>query len=125
MLRKLIPLALAALAAAGCVSYHTPPADRRITLSPDLGDAVLVTDVRLVRDTSTHYTVQANVANCTDGIVAMEYNVTWLDESGAEIPSVVSTWQPMSAAPRTVVGLTATAPSPEAVDFRLYVQPAR
>ena len=70
-------------------------------------------------------TLQANVANNTDGVVRMEYKVVWLDSNGAEIPSVVSTWQPMSAAARNVVGLTATAPAPEAVDFRLYVQGAQ
>lgn len=123
--KKLLLPALAAIAAAGCVAYHTPPADRRVTLSPDLGDAVWVTDVRLTSEPSTHYTLQANVANNTDFVVPVEYRVVWLDESGVEIPSVVSKWQPMSAAPREVVGLSATAPSPEAVDFRLYVQPAR
>jgi len=124
MLKKLLPLA-AALAFAGCVSYHTPPADRRVTVSPDLGDAVWVTDIRLTSEPSSHYTLQANVANNTDGIVPVEYRVVWLDEAGAELQSVVSTWQFMSAAPREVFGLTATAPSPEAVDFRLYIQPSR
>ena len=72
-----------------------------------------------------HYMLQTNGANNTDGVVRMEYKVVWLDSNGAEIPSVVSTWQPMSAAARNVVGLTATAPAPEAVDFRLYIQGAQ
>ena len=45
--------------------------------------------------------------------------------TGSAIPSVVSTWQPISAAPREVVPLQATAPSPDAVDFRFYVQAER
>lgn len=123
-------LALAVLAAAvavlsGCVSYHTPPMDRRVTVSPDLGSDVWVTDVRLAKGVSSHFTLQANVANNTDGVVRMEYRVDWLDATGSAIPSVLSTWQPMSAAAREVVPLQATAPSPEAVDFRFYLQPER
>ena len=110
---------------AGCISYHTPPLDRRVTVSPDLGTAVWVTDVRLTKGPSSHFTLQANVANNTDGVMRMEYRVDWLDATGSAIPSVVSTWQPMSAAAREVVPLQATAPLPAAVDFRLYVQPER
>lgn len=109
----------------GCISYHTPPMDRRVTVSPDLGTAVWVTDVRLAKGVSSHFTLQANVVNNTGGVVRMEYRVDWLDATGTAIPSVVSTWQPMSAAPRAVVPLLATAPSSAAVDFRLYVQPER
>ena len=110
---------------AGCISYHTPPLDRRVTVSPDLGTAVWVTDVRLTKGPSSHFTLQANVVNNTDGVMRMEYRVDWLDATGSAIPSVVSTWQPMSAAAREVVPLQATAPSPAAVDFRFYVQPER
>ena len=110
---------------AGCISYHTPPMDRRVTVSPYLGTAVWVTDVRLAKGPSSHFTLQANVVNNTDGVVRMEYRVDWLDATGTAIPSVVSTWQPMSAAAREVVPLQATAPAPQAVDFRLYVQPER
>ena len=110
---------------AGCISYHTPPMDRRVTVSPDLGTAVWVTDVRLAKGPSSHFTLQANVVNNTDGVMRMEYRVDWLDATGSAIPSVVSTWQPMSAAAREVVPLQATAPSPQAVDFRFYVQPER
>ena len=125
MKKRMLYLLSALVVCAGCVSYHTPPEDRRVTVSPDLGTCVWVTDVRLTKAQSQHYTLQANVANNTDGVVRMEYKVVWLDPNGAEIPSVVSTWQPMSAAARNVVGLTATAPAPEAVDFRLYVQGAQ
>lgn len=111
--------------AAGCISYHTPPIDRRVTVAPELGTSVWVSDVRLSKGASNHYTMQANVVNNTDGTVRMEYRVDWLDAAGSAIPSVTSTWLPMSAAEREVVPLTATAPSAEAVDFRFYVQPER
>ena len=123
--RKCFLMAALAGLVAGCISYHTPPMDRRVTVSPDLGMAVWVTDVRLAKGPSSHFTLQANVVNNTDGVMRMEYRVDWLDATGSAIPSIVSTWQPMSAAAREVVPLQATAPSPAAVDFRFYVQPER
>ena len=111
--KSFLAAALAGLVA-GCISYHTPPMDRRVTVAPDLGAAVWVTDVRLAKGPSSHFTLQANVVNNTSGVVRMEYRVDWLDATGSAIPSVVSTWQPMSAAAREVVPLQATAPSPEA-----------
>ena len=122
--RCFIAAVLAGLAT-GCISYHTPPMDRRVTVSPNLGTAVWVTDVRLAKGPSSHFTMQANVVNNTGGVVRMEYRVDWLDATGSAIPSVVSTWQPMSAAAREVVPLQATAPSASAVDFRIYVQAER
>jgi uncharacterized protein YcfL len=114
-----------AAAAVGCVSYHTPPQDRRVTVSPELGTRVWVTDVRLAKANSQQYTLQANVVNNTSGVVRMEYRVVWLDANGMELPSVLSTWHPISAVEREIVGLAATAPTPEAVDFRFYLQAAR
>ena len=122
--KSFLAAALAGLVA-GCISYHTPPMDRRVTVSPYLGTAVWVTDVRLAKGPSSHFTLQANVVNNTSGVMRMEYRVDWLDATGTAIPSVVSTWLPMSAAAREVVSLQATAPSPEAVDFRFYLQPER
>ena len=125
MLNKcFVVLALAALVT-GCVSYPTPPMDRRVTVAPDLGSSVWVTDVRLTKGPSSHSTLQANVVNNTEDVVRMEYRVDWLDAAGSAIPSVLSTWLPMSAAAREVVPLQATAPSPDAVDFRFYVQAER
>jgi len=122
--KSFLAAALAGLVT-GCISYHTPPMDRRVTVAPDLGTAVWVTDVRLAKGPSSHFTMQANVVNNTEYVVRMEYRVDWLDATGSAIPSVVSTWQPMSAAAREVVPLQATAPSPEAVDFRFYLQAER
>lgn len=125
MKRRCFILAALAGLTVGCVSYHTPPMDRRVTVAPDLGNAVWVTDVRMAKGASSHYTLQANVVNNTGGVIRMEYRVDWLDSTGSALPSVVSTWMPMSAAAREVVPLQATAPSPDAVDFRFYLQAER
>lgn len=123
--RKMWILGLLAGVCCGCVSYHTSPMDRRVTVAPELGSAVWVTDVRLTRTGSQHATFQANVVNNTSDVVRMEYKVAWLDGAGMRIDSVTSTWLPISAAPRDVVALQATAPTPDAVDFLFYVQAAR
>ena len=113
-------------AAAGCRTYHTPPMDRRITVSPDLGYRIWVTDVRLAKDLDAqHFTLQANVVNNTQGVQRLEYRVAWLDANGVEIDSIMSSWIKRSVAPREVVGLKAVAPSPDACDFRFYVQRER
>ena len=58
--RKCFLAAALAGLVAGCISYHTPPMDRRVTVAPNLGTAVWVTDVRLAKGPSSHFTMQAN-----------------------------------------------------------------
>ena len=96
---------IGALLFVGCKATNVPPPDRRVTIAPDLGTSIYVTDVRLAKEPSSHFTLQANVVNNTEGVIRMEYRVDWLDATGSAIPSVVSTWQPMSAAAREVVTL--------------------
>ena len=115
----------AAILLSGCVATNVPPPDRRVTVAEDLGTKVYITDIRCAKGASDYATFQANVVNNTERDVRMEYRVDWLDATGSVMPSVVSTWQPMSAVAREVVPLQATAPSPDAVDFRFYVQAGR
>ena len=90
--RKCFLAAALAGLVAGCMSYHTPPIDRRVTVAPDLGYAVWVTDVRLDRGLSNQLTMQANVVNNSTRVMRMEYRVDWLNAAGNAIPSVVSNW---------------------------------
>ena len=132
-MKKLAFAAIAAVAlfASGCIAQapnsnaSAPPTDVRVTVAPELWGRVQVTDVCCTQGESSFLNFQANVVNNTHGVVRMEYRVDWLDATGSAIPSVVSTWQPISAAAREVVPLQATAPSPDAVDFRFYVQAER
>ena len=123
---KMITVVAAAFALGGCVAYHTPPEDRRITIAPDLGDSVWVTDVRMVVGAqSRHYEMQANLVNNTDHVVKLEYNTIWLNAAGMEIPTAMSVWRFTSLAPREVLGLKSIAPTEQACDFRFYVQSPR
>lgn len=108
----------------GCVSQR-PSGDCRVTVAPDLGNAVEVVDLRLQKTRSSHYTMQANVVNNSAALVGLEYKTVWLDAGGEEIPSILSTWSRTSVRPRDIVGLQSTAPDESAVDFRFYVKRSR
>ena len=109
----------------GCVATNVPPPDRRVTLSPDLGTSVYVTDIRCTKGKSDYYTFQANVVNNTSSDYAVEWKVVWLDEDGVTIDSAVSTWSARMLQPFEVCALKGTAPSPAAADMMFYVRKAR
>ncbi len=121
--RCLFAAALAALAA-GCTTFRESP-DGRVVISADVHALVWVSDMRFERSPGGHCTVQANAVNGTDDILKLEYRVDWYDGAGMALPSVMSTWQPVSLAPHAKVPLTATAPTPGAVDYRMYIQARR
>ena len=118
-------LTILSITLGGCIAYNTPPGDRRVTVAPELGSSVVITDVRLARDESRHYVFQANVVNNTDEVQKLEYRVYWFGENGVEIQSIASNWRFRSLAPREVVALKTVAPVEYACDFRFHVQEAR
>jgi len=109
----------------GCVVSPVRYSDSRVTVASELGRKVWVTDVRLLPGEGSHRTLQVNVVNSTRDVTRLEYKVVWMDATGLEIPSVVSTWQADSLSGLEIRNLRATAPSPQAVDFRFYVKEAR
>ena len=118
-------LATASIALGGCIAYNTPPGDRRVTIAPDLGNDIVITDVRMARDESRHFVFQANIVNNTDSVKKLEYRVGWLGETGIEIQSIASNWRFKSLAPREIVPLKSVAPVEYAIDFMFHVQEAR
>ena len=122
--KSFLAAALAGLVA-GCVSYHTPPMDRRVTVAPDMGAAVWVTDVRLAKGPSSHFTLQANVVNNTSHDLGVEYKVVWLDANGITIDSLVSTWNKVMLAPKDIQALKGTSSSMDAADMLFYVRRLR
>ena len=109
----------------GCVATPTPPVDTRVTIAPNLGRVMQVTDVRCTKGSGTYYTFQANIVNNTHSELCVQWKVQWLDEEGMEIDSLVSTWNSLALQPFEIRALKGTAPSPEAVDMRFYVRRAR
>ena len=123
--RKCFLVAALAGLVAGCVSYHTPPMDRRVTIAEDLGTAVWVTDVRCAKGASSYATFQANVVNNTSHDLGVEWKVVWLDANGVTIDSLVSTWNKVMLAPKDIQALKGTAPRPDAADMLFYVRRLR
>ena len=109
----------------GCIATNVPPSDRRVTLAPDLGTSVYVTDVRCTKGNSSCLTFQANVVNNTSSDLPVEWKLAWLDADGVEIDSVVSTWRSRMLQPFDVCALKGTAPTSAAVDMMFYVRRAR
>lgn len=106
----------------GCVSSPVPPQDRRVTISPNLGNRVYVTDVRCAKGASEYLTFQANVVNNTGYEMRVQWKVQWLDADGIEIDSLVSSWSSGAIQPYDIKGLKSTAPRADAADMRFYVR---
>lgn len=123
-MRKLMMIILAAgvAALAGCISAPVPPMDSRVTIAPNLGNKLYVTDVRCAKGVSEYLTFQANVVNNTDSELRVQWKVQWLDPDGMEIDSLVSSWNSVAIQPYDIKGLKGTASSPNAADMRFYVR---
>lgn len=118
----MIILATAATALAGCISTPVPPMDSRVTIAPNLGNKLYVTDVRCARGGGEYLTFQANVVNNTGCELCVQWKVQWLDADGIEIDSAVSTWNDVAVQPFDIKGLKGTAPRRDAADMRFYVR---
>jgi len=118
----MIILAAGAAALAGCISSPVPPMDSRVTISPNLGCKLYVTDVRCTKGAGEYLTFQANVVNNTGSELRVEWKVQWLDPDGLEIDSQVSSWNSVAIQPYDIKGLKGTAPRKDAVDMRFYVR---
>jgi len=118
----MIILALGATAFAGCISSPVPPVDSRVTIAPNLGNKLYVTDVRCAKGSSQYLTFQANVVNNTGSELRVQWKVLWLDPDGMEIDSSVSTWNSVAIQPYDIKGLKGTAPRADAGDMRFYVR---
>lgn len=123
-MKKLMMTILAAgmTALVGCISSPVPPSDSRVTIAPDLGNKLYVTDVRCTKGTSEYLTFQANVVNNTDSELRVQWKVLWLDPDGIEIDSLVSSWNSVAIQPFDIKGLKGTAPRKDAADMRFYVR---
>lgn len=123
-MKKLL-MALFAVAAAfmaGCVATPVPPMDTRITIAPDLGEKLYVSDVRCTKGNSDFLALQVNAVNNTGSELRVQWKVAWLDPEGMEIGSLVSSWQSLALQPYEIRALQSRAPSMNAADMRFYVR---
>jgi uncharacterized protein YcfL len=123
-MKKLYMMMLAAAAAlmTGCVATPVPPMDTRVTIAPDLGHKLYVTDVRCTKGHSDFLTLQVNAVNNTGSELRVQWKVVWLDPEGMEIDSLVSSWNSLALQPHEIRGLKGTAPRVDAADMRFYAR---
>ena len=123
MKKFLLSVSLLMLLVSGCAHNPIPQADARVKLVGGLGSSVYVSDVLCVRNQAGYCLLQANMVNNSKKQARVEYKVQWLDGTGMEIESLVSTWQMIAVQPGEIKGLSAVAPNKEASDFRFYARP--
>lgn len=69
--------------------------------------------------------VQAELFNDTGKFRQVQYAFRWYRQDGMEISSNLSQWRSVGIQPADFARITGTAPSPDAVDFRLAVRRTR
>lgn len=122
MKKLILGLVVGAVALTGCISAPMSPMDSRVTVAPNLGNKLYVTDVRCAKGSSEYLTFQANVVNNTGSELMVQWKVQWLDADGIEIDSAVCTWSDAAIQPYDIKGMKGTAPRKDAVDMRFYVR---
>lgn len=101
--------------------------DKRVTLDKALARNLEVEYLNQAF-TGDLRTVQATVRNTTGRSIQFQYRYDWIDSDGMHIPSPASTWVVRTLMPGESASLTATAPTPQAADFRFQIsshQPPR
>ena len=93
-----------------------------MTIAPDLGHKLYVTDVRCTKGNSDFLTLQVNAVNNTGSELRVQWKVVWLDQEGMEIDSLVSSWNSLALQAHEIRGLKGTAPRVDAADMRFYAR---
>lgn len=118
----MVLFAVSAAVMAGCVATPVPPMDTRVTIAPDLGSKLYVTDVRCTKGGGDFLALQVNAVNNTGSELRVQWKVAWLDPEGMEIDSLVSSWNSLALQPYEIRALKGTAPRADAADMRFYVR---
>ncbi len=99
-------------------------ADQRVTTDGSLARAVRVRGVNTATDAQGHLKVQVEVENTTRSRKSFTYRVQWFDAQGMLITLPTATAVPRALEGGEVGYITATAPTPQAKDFRiLFLEP--
>jgi uncharacterized protein YcfL len=93
--------------------------DKRITSDGTLNQRAAI--VRLNESTVGNglLKVQAELRNRTNDRQLVNYRFDWVDAAGMQIDTSLSKWQQLSLAAKENKLISAVAPTPDAVDFRL------
>ena len=111
----LILLLLAVTSLFGC-------GDKRVALNKNVKGDLDVSDVQMHRNHAGFLEVHISGENDGNKYFKSEYRIVWLDEDGFPLDSLLSTWTPFPVFEDTEFHITAVAPHPRAVDFRIVIR---
>ncbi|MDX1588430.1 MAG: YcfL family protein [Oleiphilaceae bacterium] len=101
-----------------CASQETP---EQVILDPALSGIVQIESHRESREGDL-LRVKVTGRNTLDRVLLMNYQFDWLDEDGQKVDSVMAGKTRFSADRLRYFTLDGIAPSPEVVDYRLYIE---
>jgi len=127
---RLLTMAAFLLVLAGCATVNTvepanPEAqpnyvsDKQIITDPALRDIARIQSVYFSAVGGDLKRIQVNVQNITAGVKNFNYQFQWFDNQGMAITTPAPIWHSVSIEGGQSIPLTETAPSPQAVDWRL------
>lgn len=125
-MKRLLPFLLLPVLLLGCASPLGRTGgvveDARLRIAPNVAGSLRIVDARMAKGASDVYRLQLTFENLRSSPVRFFYRVSWLDASGMEIPSTLSSWRADALGPRELRPVSAVAPSAGAVDFLVQVQ---
>jgi uncharacterized protein YcfL len=114
----------AGLSVAGCKTTNTVSSTQRIITDPILDLDASAAQVRTSRVAGDLLQAQVDLYNTWITEQDVKYKWEWIDAAGNVLPNATSTWAGINIAAKQTYTLTAVAPSPRAVDFRLQIRRA-
>ena len=100
------------------------PADPRVIVPPSLAKSIRVVGLNLATDQQGFLKVQLEVSNTASKRKLFTYRVEWFAPNGMVINLPTATAIPMSLEAQEAKFITATAPTPEAKEFRFrFLEP--
>lgn len=93
-------------------------ADKRVVTDPSLGRKVSIVGVNQGA-TGNLLRIQVEVENKTYSPQSFNYQFSWIDQDGFEVTSPAPIWKSAQVNGRERTFLSAIAPNPRVVDFRL------
>ena len=93
--------------------------DGRITYDGSLKDRARIVRLNEATVGNGLTKIQAEIQNTTDVRQLVNYRFDWVDQDGMQINTPLSSWTAVSLAAKERKLISATAPTPDAADFRL------
>jgi uncharacterized protein YcfL len=97
-------------------------ADKRVFLNDNVDGDLDVSEVKMQRNHAGFLEVHIRGDNDAGKYFKPEYRIVWFDESGFPLDSLLSAWTPFPVFDDAEFYITAVAPHPRAVDFKIIIR---